>query len=111
MGDDKALDFFAEAFICELREEFLHKVVTVEFFCGQCCKKAKKGVLVKVGKDFIVLVRRDGRAIKVITFGEKGPIDKERVEKIIIPIKQVCSVEIPDPCEDEDIKEAKEESS
>jgi hypothetical protein len=105
MGDDNTLDMFGETFVFELKEEFLNRVVNVEFCCGDHVKKAKNGRLIEVGKDFIELVA-DDEAIEVILFGEEKQIDEERVAKIIIPIDHVCSVEDPcrkkcDPCQDD----------
>ncbi|AFV12597.1 hypothetical protein Tph_c24100 [Thermacetogenium phaeum DSM 12270] len=83
-----------EAFSSVLTDNFHKKKVNVEFFCGECCKKAVKGKLEHIDRHVIIL-DGDEKDIKVITFGDKGPIDIEFVEKIIIPIKNICSVEIP----------------
>lgn len=108
MADDQALDIFGETFVFELREEFLNKIVNVEFCCGDHVKKAVEGRLVEVGKDFIELVAEE-EAIEVILFGDDNQQFKERVRKIIIPIERICSVEDPcrkkhDPCDEDDHK-------
>ena len=68
-------------------------------------KKAIKGILVEVGRDFIELVAREDRSIHIILFGDDNQITIEHVYKIIIPIDHICSVEDPckkcKPCEDE----------
>ncbi len=97
MGEDQALDIFgSETFVYELKEEFLNKVVNVEFCCCGHVKKAIKGILVEVGKDFIELVPRDDEPIKVLLFGDDNQVFDEEIYKIIIPISHICSVE--DPC-------------
>ncbi len=109
MADDQALDIFGETFVFELREEFLNRIVNVEFCCGGHVKKAVEGRLVEVGRDFIELVAVD-EAIEVILFGDDNQQFIERVLKIIIPIDHICSVEDPckkkkhDPCDDDDPK-------
>ena len=98
MGEEQALDIFgSETFVFELREEFLNKVVDIEFCCCGHVKKAVKGVLVEVGKDFIQLVARAAdEPIIVILFGADNQQFDEEIYKIIIPISHICSVE--DPC-------------
>lgn len=91
-----------EAFSSTVMENFHEKKVNVEFFCGECCKKAIKGKLEHID-PFVIILSGDKNDIKVITFGDHGPIDIEFVEKIIIPVRNVCSVEIPsrdDKCKD-----------
>jgi hypothetical protein len=108
MADEKALDLFGENLVYELKEEFLNKLVNVEFCCGSHVKKAVGGRLVEVGCDFIELVRTENNAIAVILFGDDNQKFTELDEKIIIPLNHVCSVEDPckpckpckDPCKD-----------
>lgn len=103
---EEALDIFgSETFVYELKEEFLKKIINVEFCCGSHVKKAVKGLLVEVGRDFIELVEPDDHPITVILFGDDNQIFEENVTKILIPIDHICSVEDPckkcKPCEDE----------
>jgi len=97
MAEDQALDLFPESFVFELREEFLNKIINVEFCCGSHVKKAVKGVLVEVGRDFIELVEPDNHPIHVILFGDDNQKFVEHVVKMLIPISHICSVE--DPCQ------------
>ncbi len=96
MAEEKALDLFGETFLFELKEEFLNKIVNVEYCCCAHVKKAVKGILVEVGRDFIELVAREDRSIHIILFGDDNQKYVEHVQKIIIPIDHICSVE--DPC-------------
>ncbi|QGP92979.1 hypothetical protein MGLY_23730 [Neomoorella glycerini] len=87
-----------ENFIRRLASRFQDRVVNVEFFCGECCKKAKGGELTLIGRDFIELTAAEDYEIEVITFSGGDVVDNEFVEVIIIPLSQVCSVEIPENC-------------
>ncbi|MDN5327277.1 MAG: hypothetical protein PWP41_1973 [Moorella sp. (in: firmicutes)] len=91
-----------ENFIRRLASRFQDRVVNVEFFCGECCKKAKGGKLKLIGRDFIELTEVDNLEIEVITFSGGHVVDNEFVDVIIIPLSQVCSVEIPEKCNDDD---------
>ncbi|MGD0152841.1 MAG: hypothetical protein ABSC17_03620 [Thermacetogeniaceae bacterium] len=109
MADDQALDLFGETFVFELKEEFLNKIVNVEFCCGGHVKKAVGGRLVEVGRDFIELVAVE-ETLDVILFGNANEQFTEHVGKIIIPIDHICSVEDPckkkkhEPCDDEAVE-------
>ncbi len=89
-------------FLRRLAARFQDKVVNVEFFCGECCKKAKGGKLTLIGRDFIELTADDYDEIEVLTFSGGNLVDTEFVDVIIIPLSQVCSVEIPEKCKDDD---------
>ncbi|SMB91845.1 hypothetical protein SAMN00808754_0534 [Thermanaeromonas toyohensis ToBE] len=84
-----------ENFIVRLVRRFQDKVVNVEFFCGECCKKAVGGTLTLVGRDFLELEAPQEEKIQVFTISGGTIVLEELVEAIIIPLKQVCSVEIP----------------
>lgn len=91
-----------ENFIRRLASRFQGRVVNVEFFCGECCKKAKGGKLTLIGRDFIELTEVDDLEIEVITISGGDVVDTEFVDVIIIPLSQVCSVEIPEKCKDDE---------
>lgn len=70
------------------------KIVAVEFECGDCCKKAEFGKLRFVGIDFIELTRVDKIPLKVIVFlAGVGKVKEIKVDRIIIPLDNVCSIQ------------------
>lgn len=80
-----------------LDTDYQDRLVNVEFFCGECCKKVVGGILTRIGKDFIeVTAAIPFTPFLVLTFfgGSSIPV-VETATAIIIPLKQVCSVERP----------------
>lgn len=80
-----------------LDTDFQDRLVNVEFFCGDCCKKVIGGILTRIGKDFIeVTAVTPFTPFLILTFfpGQCLPL-VEIATAIIIPLKQVCSVERP----------------
>jgi len=81
-----------ESFIERLDEAFQDRVVTVEFSCRDCCKKAIGGILTRIGKDFIEL--SSVLPFPIVTFfpGNIVPL-VEFATSAIIPLDNVCGVE------------------
>ncbi|HHV79628.1 MAG TPA: hypothetical protein GXX40_08505 [Firmicutes bacterium] len=91
-GNPTAERVVFENFLSRLRR-LQDSRVNVEFFCGNCCKKAIGGTLSKIGTNFIELTAHHELQIEVITFFNETTFS-QFVDGIVIPITQVCSVEL-----------------
>ena len=75
-------------------KRFKGRLVTVEFACDGCLKKAS-GILKCIEKDFILLVRPAKKLIPVLMFCQamKGPVVECACE-VVIRFKEIISVEL-----------------
>lgn len=73
---------------------FRNKLVTAEFECAGCCKKAT-GILICISKDSILLTRPPGKfvLIKLFCQGMKWP-EIECARQTVILIEKLISVEL-----------------
>ncbi len=76
---------------------FKNDLVTVEFECAGCCKKAT-GILQCIGDDYVLLVRPYGKFVLVKIFcpGLQEPVVK-CVRKAAIRLEGIISVELAHP--------------
>ena len=83
-------------------DDFQDEEVVVEFKCGTM-KKATGGKLAFVGNEcpnYIELVPKCGcGAITVKALCPGGGVNIEFVERLLIPLESVCSVERPGACQ------------
>ena len=75
-------------------KRFKGRLVTVEFVCDGCCKKAT-GILKCIGHDFVLLVRPPKKLVHVQMFCHtvKGPVVECACE-VVIQFKNIISVEL-----------------
>lgn len=93
-------DIDEEKGLCPIEEfrdivnRFRHQLVTVEFECAGCCKKAT-GILRCIGRDFILLTRPDGKfvLVKIFCQGLKEPVI-ECARKAVIRLEKIISLEL-----------------
>ena len=73
---------------------FRKKLVTAEFECAGCCKKAT-GILICINKDSILLTRPHGKTVVIKLFcqGMKRP-EIECARQTVILIEKLISVEL-----------------
>ncbi len=79
-----------------LEQRYEEKIVTVEFKCNGFMKKAT-GCLHKIGSDFVELYEFKGKKVKIEIYGSGNGVFTEYAEKIIIPLENVCAVELKSP--------------
>ncbi len=81
---------------------FQDRRVVIEFKCGTM-KKATGGKLIAVGNEcpnYIELVpATEGGVIKVKALCPGGGVNIEFVNRLLIPLENVCSVERPGTCQ------------
>ncbi len=66
----------------------------VEFKCGCCCKKARNVRIVGISGGLLLLAPFDLSGIVVELFGEEGVINTENVRFVLIPLDNICSLEV-----------------
>lgn len=66
----------------------------VEFKCGKCCKKACNARVVGICNGLLLLAPFDRCGVVIKLFGEEGVIDTEYARFVLIPLENVCSIEI-----------------
>jgi hypothetical protein len=66
----------------------------IEFKCGNCCKKASGARLVGICGGLLILAPFDPSGIIVELFGEEGVINTETARLVLIPLDNVCSLEV-----------------
>jgi hypothetical protein len=66
----------------------------VEFKCGNCCKKASGARLVGICGGLLLLAPFNRSGIVIELFGEEGVINTETAIFVLIPLDNVCSLEV-----------------
>lgn len=69
----------------------------IEFKCGNCCKKASNARLIGICGGLLVLVPFDLSGVVIELFGEEGVINTETARLVLIPLDNVCSLEVMAP--------------
>lgn len=66
----------------------------VQFKCGDCCKKASNTRLVGIAGGFLLLAPFGLCGIVVELFGPTGVIDTQTARFVLIPLDNICSLEV-----------------
>jgi hypothetical protein len=66
----------------------------IEFRCGNCCKKASNARLIGISGGLLILAPFDLSGIIIELFGEEGVINTETARLVLIPLDNICSLEV-----------------
>ncbi|MGE5592365.1 MAG: hypothetical protein ACM3X3_01615 [Betaproteobacteria bacterium] len=66
--------------------------VTVDFQCGECCKKVLNAKILKATDEFLVLGSCEDTCVVVKTVSDGEVVETELVRAIAIPLDRVCSI-------------------
>ncbi|HHY33899.1 MAG TPA: hypothetical protein GX515_12930 [Firmicutes bacterium] len=68
--------------------------VTVDFQCGECCKRVINAKILKATDEFLVLGSCEDSCVVVKTISDGEVIGTELVKAIAIPLDRVCCIEV-----------------
>lgn len=82
-----------EALMDGLTEHGSH-TITIEFECGDCCKKVLNGKKLFFVGSLAVLLPAPGETLLLKAFSGGCVVDKERMKAIVIGASRICAIEI-----------------
>lgn len=67
--------------------------ITIEFECGDCCKKVSNGAFFFFFFNFVVLLPSKDEFLTIKLFNGGNLVEKEKAKVIVIESRRICSFE------------------